>query len=228
MEKLEVLTQPAPPELVESARRAARADHRRGPVLSRNARTCSIRSKSCAHSRPPPRSAARGSCGAKCVRCAPPAPACRSSPTATPSRRARPSCASGVWSAPLLAPFGLKAPLEAARGYHVQMPGATPLVDAPILYSDAKIVVTPMAGRVRATSFMEFAGVDAPPDPRKPAWLRATPARARLSLRRRGYRAGSALARCCRTIYPPWAGSPRRPTCCMRSGTSTSASRYAR
>ena len=39
------------------------------------------------------------------------------------------------------------------------MPGAVPLVDAPILYSDANIVVTPMAGRVRATSFMEFAGI---------------------------------------------------------------------
>ncbi len=79
----------------------------------------------------------------------------------------------GVWSAPLLQPFGLKVPLEAARGYHVQMPDAKPLVDAPILYSDANIVVTPMAGRVRATSFMEFAGTDAPPDPRKPAWLRS-------------------------------------------------------
>jgi glycine/D-amino acid oxidase-like deaminating enzyme len=79
----------------------------------------------------------------------------------------------GVWSAPLLQPFGLKVPLEAARGYHVQMPDATPLVDAPILYSDANIVVTPMAGRVRATSFMEFAGADAPPDPRKPLWLRS-------------------------------------------------------
>ena len=31
-----------------------------------------------------------------------------------------------------------------------------------------------MAGRVRATSFMEFAGSDAPADPRKPAWLRNT------------------------------------------------------
>src|SRR6187402_2662817 len=71
----------------------------------------------------------------------------------------------GVWSAPLLAPFGLKAPLEAARGYHVQMPGATPLVDAPLLYADANVLVTPMTGRVRATSFMEFAGADAPPDP---------------------------------------------------------------
>ena len=29
-----------------------------------------------------------------------------------------------------------------------------------------------MAGRVRATSFMEFDRPDSPPDPRKPAWLR--------------------------------------------------------
>ncbi len=79
----------------------------------------------------------------------------------------------GVWSAPLLRPFGFRIPLEAARGYHVQMPEAKPLADAPILYSDANIVVTPMTGRVRATSFMEFAGADAPPDPRKPAWLRS-------------------------------------------------------
>jgi D-amino-acid dehydrogenase len=86
----------------------------------------------------------------------------------------------GVWSAPLLGPFGLKVPLEAARGYHVQMPAATPLVDAPIVYSNEKIVVTPMAGRVRATSFMEFAGADAPADPRKPKWLRA-------QVRRLGY-----------------------------------------
>jgi D-amino-acid dehydrogenase len=86
----------------------------------------------------------------------------------------------GVWSAPLLSPFGLKVPLEAARGYHVQMPEATPLVDAPIVYSNEKIVVTPMTGRVRATSFMEFAGADAPPDPRKPEWLRA-------QVRRLGY-----------------------------------------
>jgi D-hydroxyproline dehydrogenase len=97
----------------------------------------------------------------------------------------------GVWSAPLLQPFGFKVPLEAARGYHVQMPEATPLVDAPIVYSDANIVVTPMAGRLRATSFMEFAGSDAPPDPRKPAWLRS-------KLRTLGYS--------CDDLAPSWVG----------------------
>lgn len=78
----------------------------------------------------------------------------------------------GVWSAPLMKPFGLRAPLEAVRGYHLQMPAAKPLADAPIVYSDRNIVVTPMAARVRATSFMEFETATAPADPRKVAWLR--------------------------------------------------------
>ena len=96
----------------------------------------------------------------------------------------------GVWSAPLLQPFGLKVPLEAARGYHVQMPDATPLADAPILYSDANIVVTPMAGRIRATSFMEFAGVRRATRPAQARVVAVEAARARLCLRRSGARLG--------------------------------------
>jgi D-amino-acid dehydrogenase len=79
----------------------------------------------------------------------------------------------GAWSAPLLRPFGLRVPLEAARGYHVRMSTARALVDAPVVYASRKILVTPMTGHVRATSFMEFADADAPADPRKAAWLRA-------------------------------------------------------
>jgi D-amino-acid dehydrogenase len=78
----------------------------------------------------------------------------------------------GAWSPPMLAPFGLKAPLEAERGYHVEIPGHAPLVDAPLVYADHSVVVTPMAGRLRATSYLELAGLGAPPDPRKPARLR--------------------------------------------------------
>lgn len=78
----------------------------------------------------------------------------------------------GAWSAPLLRPFGLKVPLEAARGSHVELPGASAIADAPVLYSNEKIVATPMTGRLRATSYMEFAGADAPADPRKYARLR--------------------------------------------------------
>jgi D-amino-acid dehydrogenase len=101
----------------------------------------------------------------------------------------------GAWSPPLLAPFGLRAPLEAERGYHVELPNHPPLCDAPILYANEKIFVTPMAGRLRASSYLELAGLDAPPDPRKPARLRSR-------LRALGYR--------CELEGPSWMGP--RPT----------------
>src|SRR5581483_2297492 len=78
----------------------------------------------------------------------------------------------GAWAANLLEPLGLRVPMESARGYHVELKDHRSLSDKPILYADARIYVTPMDGRLRATSFMEFAGRDAPPDPRKPALLR--------------------------------------------------------
>jgi glycine/D-amino acid oxidase-like deaminating enzyme len=101
----------------------------------------------------------------------------------------------GAWSSPLLASFGLHAPLAAERGYHIEMPGQTALADAPILYADKSIVVTPMTSRLRASSYLEFAGLDAPPDPRKPARLRA-------ALRELGYQ--------CDLEGPSWMGP--RPT----------------
>lgn len=101
----------------------------------------------------------------------------------------------GAWSAPLLAPFGLTVPLEAERGYHVELPNHPPLIDASVFYANEKIVVTPMTGRLRASSYLELAGLNAPPDPRKPARLRA-----RLSTL--GYR--------CDPDGPSWMGP--RPT----------------
>jgi D-amino-acid dehydrogenase len=78
----------------------------------------------------------------------------------------------GAWTASLLEPLGLRVPMESARGYHVEMAGHPALTDAPILYADSRIYVTPMEGRLRASSFMEFAGHHAEPDPRKLARLR--------------------------------------------------------
>jgi D-hydroxyproline dehydrogenase len=80
----------------------------------------------------------------------------------------------GMGSAPLLAPFGLHAPLQAVRGYHVELPGIAPLLDAPVLYTREHLLITPMAGRLRASSYMEFKDADAPSDPRKPERLRRT------------------------------------------------------
>jgi D-amino-acid dehydrogenase len=78
----------------------------------------------------------------------------------------------GVHSAPLLAPFGLRAPLQAVRGYHIEIPEHRAFLDAPVVYTDQRIIITPMTGRLRATSYMEFAAPDAPSDARKPLRLR--------------------------------------------------------
>jgi len=98
----------------------------------------------------------------------------------------------GVRSAPLLAPFGLRAPLQAVRGYHIEMPAGAAYFDAPVAYLDERVVVTPMTGRLRATSYMEFADADAPADARKPARLRR-------QLRALGY--------ACELEGPSWVGS---------------------
>jgi D-amino-acid dehydrogenase len=78
----------------------------------------------------------------------------------------------GLGSQPLLAPFGVHAPLQAVRGYHIEMRGHAPFLDAPVVYTGEHLLVTPMAGRLRASSYMEFAASDAPADPRKAARLR--------------------------------------------------------
>ena len=191
MEKLEVPTQPAPPELVESARQAARATAAAGLYFPECAHVIDplevVRAFATAATQRGARFLERE---VRELRAAGPGVQIVTGSETIAARSA--IVCTGVWSAPLLAPFGLKVPLEAARGYHVQMPGAQPLVDAPVLYCDANILVTPMAGRVRATSFMEFAGTDAPPDPRKPAWLRSR-------LRTLGYP--------CDDTVPSWVGS---------------------
>ncbi len=78
----------------------------------------------------------------------------------------------GVESAPLLARFGVRAPLTAERGYHLELPGAPPPASAPVVYPDQSVIVTPMDGRLRATSYFEFERHGAPPDPRKLERLR--------------------------------------------------------
>ncbi len=98
----------------------------------------------------------------------------------------------GPWSAPLLRPFGVHAPLESAYGYHVELQGEPAAADAPILYVNERVLVTPLTGRLRCSSYMEFAGLDSPADPRKPARLRA-------KVRRLGY--------ACEPEGPSWRGA---------------------
>ncbi|MBK8324832.1 MAG: FAD-dependent oxidoreductase [Betaproteobacteria bacterium] len=75
--------------------------------------------------------------------------------------------AAGAWSTPLVAPLGVRIPLETQRGYHVtiQDAGVTPRV--PVAVSEGKYYATPMEGGLRVAGTVEFAGLEAPPNFRR-------------------------------------------------------------
>ncbi|WP_170571875.1 NAD(P)/FAD-dependent oxidoreductase [Ruegeria atlantica] len=75
--------------------------------------------------------------------------------------------AAGVWSADLLKPLGLPVPLVAERGYHVEFPTPSAVLNNSIMDVDAKVVASSMQGGLRVAGTAEFGGIDAPPDPRK-------------------------------------------------------------
>ncbi|PZQ58784.1 MAG: FAD-dependent oxidoreductase [Sphingomonas taxi] len=81
--------------------------------------------------------------------------------------------AAGAESAALVTPAGLRAPLIAERGYHIEAdPGDWPADLPPVVFEERATIVTRFAHRLRAASFVEFAHAATPPDPRKWARLR--------------------------------------------------------
>lgn len=77
----------------------------------------------------------------------------------------------GAASADLLRPMGMRIPLIAERGYHIQSrQSGWPSDMPPVAFEDRSMIVTRFADGLRAASFIEFAARDAPPDPGK--WRR--------------------------------------------------------
>ena len=68
--------------------------------------------------------------------------------------------ASGMWSRRLLERRGVKVPMEAERGYHLEFvnPSITP--HSPVMVAAGKFVLTPMEGRLRAAGIVEFGGLN--------------------------------------------------------------------
>lgn len=79
--------------------------------------------------------------------------------------------AMGVWSAQLLAPLGVRLPLESERGYHLcfDKPGVS--LQHSVLDVDRKFVASSMSDGLRVAGTAEFAGLDAPEDERRFAAL---------------------------------------------------------
>lgn len=79
--------------------------------------------------------------------------------------------AAGAWSARLLRPLGLRIPMAAERGYHVQMqmaPGAkSPPLGRPAHDAGGGYVMAPMSGGVRVLSGVELGAPDSTPDHRQ-------------------------------------------------------------
>jgi glycine/D-amino acid oxidase-like deaminating enzyme len=71
----------------------------------------------------------------------------------------------GFWSGDLLRPLGLKVPIVAERGYHIQDAQAPwPEGMPPVVFEDRSMIVTGFRSGVRAASFVEIAHPDSPPD----------------------------------------------------------------
>lgn len=75
--------------------------------------------------------------------------------------------AMGAWSGKLMRDLGVKAPLEAERGYHLVFKNPGVSLNNAIMNVDAKFVVSSMSAGVRCAGTAEFAGIDAPPDYRR-------------------------------------------------------------
>ena len=79
--------------------------------------------------------------------------------------------AAGAWSKSLARQLGLRVLLDTERGYNVTVtdPGIGPRL--PVVSGDYRFGVTPMLDGVRLGGTVEFAGLDAPPDPSRHALL---------------------------------------------------------
>jgi D-amino-acid dehydrogenase len=84
---------------------------------------------------------------------------------------ARVVIAAGAWSGELLATVGVHVPLQAERGYHVDVAATGVSLGRPVLHARAGVVATPLAGRLRLAGLVEIDHRDALPDLRKPEVL---------------------------------------------------------
>ncbi len=67
--------------------------------------------------------------------------------------------ATGVWSGSFVEKLGIKAPVEAERGYHIEFINPSIMPKSPMMVASGKFVMTPMTGRLRCAGIVEFGGL---------------------------------------------------------------------
>ena len=68
--------------------------------------------------------------------------------------------AAGVWTPRFSAQLGVELPIEAGKGYHVDVPAGDDDPELPIWLHEDRVVITPLDGRVRFAGTMELSGVN--------------------------------------------------------------------
>jgi glycine/D-amino acid oxidase-like deaminating enzyme len=79
--------------------------------------------------------------------------------------------AAGAWSTQLLAPLGVRVPLETQRGYHVHVPESGTHLSRTIVLTDRKVFITPMDTGLRIAGTVEFGGLVREPHQRRASLL---------------------------------------------------------
>lgn len=75
--------------------------------------------------------------------------------------------AAGIGAARLLRPLGVRVPLVAERGYHLQAAAPAWPDMPPVVFEDRSVIVSRFESGLRAASFAEFASAERTPDARK-------------------------------------------------------------
>ncbi|HKO08471.1 MAG TPA: FAD-binding oxidoreductase, partial [Alphaproteobacteria bacterium] len=75
--------------------------------------------------------------------------------------------AGGAWSKRLLAPLGVRLPLETERGYHAMVRNPSFSLRIPVLHKTKAFGATPMEGGLRFAGTVEIAGLDIPMNERR-------------------------------------------------------------
>ncbi len=70
--------------------------------------------------------------------------------------------ASGAWSKQLVAPLGVRLPLETERGYHAMVRNPSFELRIPVLHKTRAFAATPMEGGLRFAGTVEIAGLERP------------------------------------------------------------------
>ena len=80
--------------------------------------------------------------------------------------------AAGSRSGPLAKMLGTPVPIEHERGYHIMVPYPEQKLGRAAVSAERKMTITPMEEGLRFSGTEEFAGADAPPNPRRTDILR--------------------------------------------------------